>query len=216
MFIEDEFGTPILEMFGENGFSPEVAVPPGHRLFVRSAQGDLSLVPQAGERVSLHAADFRQSTLAARGSLDASLLEGLFAIPFGPVYYRGYVDARADLIPVSFERPVDSNAATDHGHARTIAEPIAFGSAGLLLGVATGFTIDALSSAHTYNHTTLERQAAESKTRFERDRVIAVATGAVGLAAAGLGTWLELRHSQTTLAIAPGPQGAAFMLQHAF
>lgn len=194
VYVEDELGASVLEMSGEQRFAPELAVPAGRRLFVHSRLGEASILAQPGERIQLQARDFQPTTLAARGAMEAALLDGLYANAFGPTYYRGYVDARSDLVPVAEWTTSEATQVAADRPARPTGEYVAFGGSGVLLLGSLGFTIDALSAAHTYDQTSLERPAAEARTRFERDRWIAIGAASGGAVLAGLGVWLELDH----------------------
>lgn len=217
VYIEDDFGNPVLEMFGETRFAPDVAVPANRRLFVHSALGELALRPRSGERIVVRSGEFQHTSVAARGAMESSLLLGLYATAFGPRYYQGYVDARGDLVPVPADTRGDAAPPLEGRPARSIGAPIAFVSAGALLVASLGFGIDAAHAAHLYDSTSLERPASEARARFQRDRAISLLAGGGGAIAAGVGLWLELTpHSNNWTRLGFGSELGEVSLQRAW
>src|SRR5439155_25796081 len=122
---------------------------------------------------------------------ESSFRRGLFATAFGPTYYRGFVDAQQELIPVSFSaRARPEPFASSAPKAPAGEEPrrtdalvwTAFGSAVALAGVSVAFSVMAFDARNEAVNS-VEVRAEAAKERFVVDRNVAIATG-VGAAVA--------------------------------
>ncbi|MBX7084028.1 MAG: caspase family protein [Nannocystaceae bacterium] len=104
--LEDEHGVRIADV-RRSGERPGWLRLPAGDLFVareRPGEGGTSrqearIAASQGGVVLAHQLEFSSPTQQARGALDQALRAGLFATPFGPGYYAGFVD-RTGLLPV--------------------------------------------------------------------------------------------------------------------
>jgi hypothetical protein len=197
-FIEDERGNRLIEMHSEERFQFELRVPSGERLYVHGGGKEASFVLRPGEHRPLASILLEPVAMRPRGALETALNNGLFATPFGPVYYRIFAQTRQDLTPVAQNRATngfDSEAtAMAIDRPRTAIAPVAlFAGAGLLIGASAVFSAKMLQDREDYDQTNLERSASLAYDRFIRDRAFAIGTGAAGAALGIAGTWLLLR-----------------------
>jgi hypothetical protein len=199
-FVEDSRGNRIADVRAESGFAMAVALPAGELLHLRARQGEAELRLARGSRVAMETLALKPASTRARGSMDSALRRGLFAIPFGPVYYRGFVDSHAselvavplsDLGDVAWSGPATPDAPTPAPEKRSRTAGWVVTSLGLAAGATAGvFAGFAVQAQNDYNATQLERQASDAKNRFELDRDLAIGFG-VG-AAVGLGIGMTL------------------------
>jgi hypothetical protein len=186
-FVEDERGNRLIDGRVEAGFSMSVALPSARTLFVRNPQFEAEVALKAGEEKPFLALQFRRRASRPRGAIERSLRSGLFAAPYGPAYYAGYID-RNDGVGVTlapFQVPVDL-AARSRRSGPSPAQWALIGGAGAFTVtgiVAGGF---ALSARSDFDGTTFERQAHEDRERFERDAAVSIGCFASAAVLAGV------------------------------
>jgi hypothetical protein len=77
--------------------------------------------------------------------MDLALQNGLFTAPFGPTYYRGFVDHNAELVPVTPGALVDIPETRAAARPRPLYEKwwlwTAVGSAAAGLGIGLGISL---------------------------------------------------------------------------
>lgn len=191
-FVEDARGNRLVDLRSELGARVELVLPAGQPLFVRGARGEAEVQLGAGERRSLATLPIRGSSMRARGAIESSLRRGLFATQFGPSYYRGFVDRRDDVDPVSL---ATEDAAEEEVGFRSRIGSSAPGSvvaAGLAGGLAVGagvFGALALSARNAYESTMVERTAAQARSRYERYGIAAWGLAAGAAITAGIAWW---------------------------
>jgi len=194
-YVEDGRGIRHADVYAEPGFQMRLAVPTGGTLFVRNRSGEATLTPRAGDEIRLSTVQFAEPKTRLRGALDEAMRRGLFAAPFGPTYYRGFVDRSRDLVSVPFVTVSDSpeplpSSPRDRSrqHAAWLATGLAV-AGGVAAGVFGVLTLDARAD---YDRTELERPATDASNRFTRYRGLTAVT-AVGALAAGTVAWLLSR-----------------------
>jgi hypothetical protein len=205
--VENERGERLADAHLERGHRVTLAVPAGERLFVRAHGGEAALVLRDGERRAVAGGALAAAPFSARGALSVSLERGLFAVPFGPAYYRGFVDRVAGLpVPAGVAVETEGGAAggADAGVRGTGRSPsrtarrratIALWSGAAALGVVAAVTGGlALDARSRYESTNLQRTADDARRTFANDRTAAAATVAVGGAAAVTALILQLTY----------------------
>lgn len=80
-----------------------VAIPASETAFVRNAHGEYELFASAGQRLDIDGRKPRPVSDATRGSTSAGFRRALFAEPYTPEYYRGFVDS-TDAVGVKFSK----------------------------------------------------------------------------------------------------------------
>jgi len=150
-----------------------VAVPAG-RVFVVAADQEAELLVASGETRRIESLRLVPRRDAARGALSATLNRELFQSAFGATYYKGYVDSRGE-VSVTFRPPGEPSSLERLEQRKALAAGMQVASGALLVG-ALACAIGAGVSQSTYEHTELQRPAAEA-----RQRVVALSTAA-GLA----------------------------------
>ena len=221
-WVEDERGVRLADLRPELGYRFALFLPPSRPLYVRSKRVEAEVHAKAGETIVLEGLERRPPSTRQRDALDSSLRRGLFASAFGPTYYRGFVDAREDLLPVAFQphsaaEPWLSRADVGDHNSPTDAVLWATGGGALVLtGVAATFSVLALSARKDATSAATERAAVSARDRFVLDRAAAISS----LAGAALltGVWAFRLHadaSQRTrasasLRIDPAQLGATF------
>jgi len=211
-FVEDTGGVRVLDAFPERDAPISYRLPAGEPLYLVGPDGEVELAPTPGGVLELDGVGTRRPATRARGALESSMRRGLFATPFGPSFYRGYVSHEPELVPVTFaarraptivmEAPAPEpappsllpppRAERPNAARRTVGTALLAGG-GVAAVVAGTFALAAWSADARYQSTSVERPASQAFSDFERDRAVAIGAGiaAVVLAAAGAAalTW---------------------------
>jgi hypothetical protein len=206
--FEDELGNRLADLRAEPGFRVNVSLPAGPKLFVCTAAAEGELVLAPGQAVDLSTLALHPPRQTARGALDDSLHRGLFATPYGPLYYRGYVDGRTDFVPLS--EPAAPAQREPVPPPSRVPERVAFVTAGALAATALTFTVLSLRAQNDFDSTRLERPAADAHDRFTTDRAVAIGAGIGAAVATGIGVWLHIR--MPSVAVAASERSAALHL----
>jgi hypothetical protein len=185
------------------------AVPGGERLFYHADDGEAELRVAPGATVRLARLRLTHTSVAARGAISSALERGLFVTAFGPLYYQGFADRTGEL-HVAFP------AARSREPGRSRAPSIALWavSGGLLVtsAILGGLALDARA---TYESTSLQRQAADARAQFDRDRIAFGVTLAVGAVAAIVATAIfPYARSRSLVRWVPTSSGSAFTFGH--
>jgi hypothetical protein len=206
-YLEAEGGERVLSAHAEPGVRLRLRIPAGVRLWLRAGAREASFVARPGQRLALAELALGQADeVTARGALASALERGLFAEPFGPAYYRGWVDREGEpgvslaLAPAE-PRPSD---------ARLPAQLCLVGG-GLMLGAAAVFAGLAIDARLTYDRTQLERPAREA---LERSWLWGGLAGGAGALALGLGlaAWAVWPEAELAVSPAPTPDGLGLTL----
>jgi hypothetical protein len=210
--VEDARGNRLGELSPERGFRFEVFVPSREPLYVRSDDGEAEIQLEPGAKVALASIPMKTSAERARGSVEGSLRRGLFATPFGPSYYRGFVNGRPEMSAVSLPLGTDDWAASpspDGPQPTRSMTPgiVALAGAGVFVVASVVATVVAVVAHGSYDKTDFERPASVAADRFYAGRAVAVGAGAGALALGGLGAWLVMRSSGPA-GVGPMPAGA--------
>jgi hypothetical protein len=199
-FVEDLRGNRLVDGFSELGFEMSIALPSDEKMFVRSGDREAELVLAPGAERPFALLGFRQRAFRARDAVESSLRSGLFGAPYGPAYYRGYVD-RTDAVAVNTLRlaPAASVTATKN-ESQSLPPPSppprrpllrwALGGTGAAL-VASSAVFGGLAwrARMDYDSTNLQAQAAGDRDRYRTDGAVAIGllvTGTASLIAAAL------------------------------
>ena len=209
--IELEDGQRYLDAHLAAGSRVSLALPARGRAFVRTRTHE-GVIP-AGARVALADVEMRPRQVAARGSIAASYQEALFSASFGPSYYQGYVDsvggAAVELAPET--AAVDADAAqADRGNRRLAIGLVGLGVVAAGAAITTGWL--AWDARRDYRETDLQRPAQEAKDRYERWRVVAIASGVGAVASGALAWWLWPR-AETRMTVTSGGDGAGLAIE---
>jgi hypothetical protein len=213
-FVEDARGNRIGELRPEPGFRFDLYVPSGEPLYVRSDDREAEIRPDAGARLALAALPMKAASGRARGAVEGSLRRGLFAAPFGPGYYRGFVNARPEMSAVPPPAGGDETPALAWRDAppappTNVPAIASLAGAGALLAVSVVATVIAVGAQADYDGTSLERPASSARDRFYASRAVAVGTGAAAAALGGLGAWFLVRGSGAPGSPAAAPTGGS-------
>lgn len=203
--VEDGRGNRVADVHAEPGFGVALAVPAGETLYVRARGGEVELRIPAGQTLALAEVALQPASTRTRGALDVAMRRGLFAVPFGPAYYAGFVDRSDELIPVPLAPP-PSDALAVAPAPRPRGPWIALGAAGSLAAASLTFAVLAAEARDDYEAASTQRAATEARGRFGLHRGLAIASAIGGGVAAGIGGWLLWRAGgQATARILPGP-----------
>ncbi len=99
--IETEGGERLLDANMTKERPVTVALPIGSTVFVRTAKGEAK-VASRGKAVATNDLEMTAPTVAARSGVDADYRQNLFATPYGPTYYSGFVDSTG-AVAVDFD-----------------------------------------------------------------------------------------------------------------
>lgn len=108
IFLEDHFGNRLADLHGEIGSAVSLVLPPGRVIYLHGRHGEAQISLHPGETVMFSQLTLSESSARARGAMGDAMAMGLFASPFGPSYYRGFVDEASEVVPVEFRDPVDT------------------------------------------------------------------------------------------------------------
>ncbi len=100
--IESEDGQRLLDAHMSKERPVTVALPMGTSVFVRTANGEAK-VSSRGKSVATNDLRMTAPTVAARSGVDADYRQNLFASPYGPTYYTGFVDSQQGAVAVDFD-----------------------------------------------------------------------------------------------------------------
>ncbi|WP_370458910.1 hypothetical protein [Aggregicoccus sp. 17bor-14] len=102
LWVEDARGVRRLDVNKERERPMALALPPGGPYFLRGATREARFsLASAGSVVDAQALTWSETALAARGPVQEAFRERLFAVPFGPRFYAGFMAGQPEA-PVSF------------------------------------------------------------------------------------------------------------------
>jgi hypothetical protein len=188
-----------------------LALPLQRGTFLRSGDSEAEIPLTSSHIVHLESLRFAPSSVASRGSVERSLREHLFGLPFDRAYYRSFA-AASDLPKVSFSTTAAdprfaSQAPDAPGPSR--APAIALGAASAtaaVVGLVSGYL--AFDAYRDFNAEQRQRQAADLRSDVVGYRNIALIAGGVTIAT-GVGAWLTWPTSERTRVSLAG-QNVAF------
>lgn len=104
LYLEDDRGVRYAEMNKTSETETVIALVNAGHYFLRGPEGELKVELQPGT-VDLATLKFNAPSQAPRGSVGEAFRDHLFAIPYGPGFYRGFV-ARTQIVPArKLDRP---------------------------------------------------------------------------------------------------------------
>lgn len=197
--IESDRGLRLVDAHPAPEMGFMLLLPPAQRLWLRNKTHEASFVSVAGKTLDLSQLSLRRrdgQALAARGSLDQSLERDLFATPFGPDYYRGWVDHHgwvsvrfAPQVPMS-DRSAVHDARTTPRRGSMAPAVMSLTVAAVAAAACTALSVLAVNADNAVAGTQLQREASEARDRFELYRGLAIGSGVAALGLAGLTLWL--------------------------
>jgi hypothetical protein len=194
-FVEDEAGVRLVDIHLEKEARIALQLPPNQRLYIVGSTGEVEVeIEDAGGAgaIDLDTAPRTRRSVGARGSLNAAMRKGLFAVPFGIAFYRGYVSQQPELVPVPLETSANRApiaVVKDSAHRRRHTVGVALLAGGAAAAVAAGiFGGLALHEQAQFQSTNIERSATVAKEQYHLDSILGIAAGAgaVGLVGAGI------------------------------
>jgi hypothetical protein len=195
-YLEDERGNRLAEMLPEVGYRFRLFVPSGAPLCLRTTDGEEWFRLESGQQRELDTFRPRATMARARGAVEASLRHGLFATPFGPTYYRGFVDARPELAAVTTAGPdVAVTIARDAPwpvpeHARSRIPTLAWVAGGVAVvgtAVGVGFGLRVLSKNDEIDRTCVPSGPCSAEDRQRYGAAVSDAKDARSVSIAGFG-----------------------------
>jgi hypothetical protein len=196
-YVELATGERLLDAHLSKGHRTALALPTLETSFLRHGEREAELEPGV-EPVALAQLSFHDLQETARGSVERSLRDKLWASSFGPVYYRGFVDSTGGT-GVSFGStraiPVDRSIEVRRSRKRALAISSA-AVAGVAFSACAVSLLLALSSKSDFEETERERAASEHRDAFERRARTAIALGAVTALASAGAVWFWPRVSR--------------------
>jgi hypothetical protein len=172
-----------------------VALPVGQTVYVRTAGGEAKVISR-GKRVAVNDLRLAPPTVARRsGSVDADYRQHLFASPYGPTYYRGFVEGQG-LVAIDFDVQVRvSGTLVDEPAPEPRASPWPrIGGYALLTTSMIFGTVAIVAGVEAYGHRSNFHDATtRSDAEYDADEyrtwtTVFWSTAAVS-ALAGVGSW---------------------------
>ncbi len=186
--IEDDRGVRLIDAHLEPPALLRLVVPTTGRLWLRSGDREAAFQARPGQTTHLASLTFEPLRAKARGAAANALRRGLFAHPYGPDYYRGYVDRR-DEPGVAFAPEPDAEIVSSADMDSKLPSIVLLTGAGLSLAATAVFGGLAIDAQLDYEGTTLERPAKQAMDRLELHRGLAIGSGVLCAALAVTG-WL--------------------------
>jgi len=183
-FIEDARGNRLVDGYAEVGSSMTVAVPAAEPLFVRSREQEAELLVRAGEEKGFDILAFHGRPSRSRGAIEQSLRQGLFAMPYGPAYYSGYVD-RGDGVALAVSPPalLLTSPSPASAHKKVVTWSL-MGASAAFITSSLIFGALALDARHDFAATSLQREAMSASDRYTLDTTLAISFLIPGVACA--------------------------------
>jgi hypothetical protein len=204
-FVELDNGERVLEANLAAGTRVALALPRDRVAFVRRQALEAEL-PKGNAAVRIAALSFTRASVSARGSVERSLRDALFASPYGSSDYRGFV-ASVGVPGVTFgtPKPIANDAVQPSKLSR---KPLAIAAtavaAGSLVAFATSLGL-ALASKHDFERTDREKEASDLRDAYQRRSRAAIATGVLSAVSGAAAAWLWFDVSRS----APGDARAS-------
>lgn len=194
IWVEADDGQRIADLSSDATHAVRLLVPSARRLFVRSAHGEAEVRVPAGGSVAFEELQLDTRAFRYRGSVELSLQRGLFATPFGPAYYRGFVDSASEwvAVPLRAARGTPAMTASDDsdGETTTFLAWSAMGVSGALLATSAVFGVMALDAKADFDEADgLELRSMQAADRFGAYRAASFGTLITGVLS-GLGSYL--------------------------
>ena len=205
-YVEDETGRRLVDVRPEAGVEVDLMLPPDKTLYLRSRDQEAEFRLRASERRQIERLNRRSPSTNARGALESSMRRGLFATPFGPAFYVGFVEGKPDFVAVPLEPPPERHRLAAHPSLRSGAIA-SFGVAGALSIAGAAFVGLAVRTRSDFFHNQFERQAVELGERYALYQGLAIATcvAAGALVAVGAGLWSMQRSDRGKIRLTSGP-----------
>jgi hypothetical protein len=100
--VQDGAGRSLAIVRSELGFASDLVLPAGRTLYVRAGDGEARIEPaSAGLSVGYGQLSFARPSARRRGAIEDSVRRGLYATPYGPSYYRGFMGSSLAFVPVA-------------------------------------------------------------------------------------------------------------------
>ena len=183
--IEMANGQRYLDAHMSDDSTTALALPADTPVFVRTENEEAELVLKPGARVNFGELQFHPRVERARGGIATMFREALFASPFGPTYYRGFID-RSGGMSVNFPsteatRSLDVETSDGLGVGLLVGAGIAGA-----VSVATG--VLAWQAKQDFNRTNFETKAARLRDRHFQLTTTAIVAATI-TAVAGTAAW---------------------------
>jgi hypothetical protein len=204
LYLEDASGQRLVDLRAEAGFAVKLAVPADRTLFIRRRADEAEARLRPGQVLAFEQLAFRPLASRDRGALTTALRNGLFATPFGPLYYRGFADGQPDMTPIPLIRVEPPPVAVVEAPqappppprpGRSTTATTLYISAGALAagaGVFGGLTYEAYRD---HANTQLQVPADDADRRFQNYGITSVALLSAAAVAALAGAYLQWRES---------------------
>lgn len=215
-YIELEGGERYLDAHLSPEASAVLAIPGGQVAYLRTDNHEAEI--PAGTRGPIDLDDLRlvRRAVASRGSLDDDYRRGLFAAPYGPTYYRGFVDSVGATGVVWLKPQIKTVVIEREARGRrwpAVSVGIAAGIAG---AVSLGFAARAYNDYSSLGRQMYQERAQYIAEDYRENMTWAVATGLI--AATGAAVAWRLWPDGPTVHAAPEQtgQGGAVQIQGRF
>jgi hypothetical protein len=174
LYVEDTLGNRLADGRPERGFAMSFSLPVNRLLFVRRGDQEAEVVLRPGIDLEFAALSFRARPLRSRGALESALRAGLFLTPFGPSYYRGYVD-RQDAVAVPFAPSLEifgepHSGVPPRGRASLVRSSL--GGAAVALLASSAVFAGLAWGARQDNQSAVERASVDAANRFRLDTAL--------------------------------------------
>jgi hypothetical protein len=190
--VEDGLGNRLADVYAEADHALRLTLPADEALHLRMGEREATFVLPQQRSLALGDLELHKTPTRARSALASSLNRGLFATPFGPIYYRGFVDSHPEFVSVPAPAlPASELTREGASGGRRRAAGWLLTSLGVAAGIAAGVCLGlAFDARDDYRSTELERPAGEAADRYDRQRGAAIGLGVAAAASLGAGTWM--------------------------
>jgi len=188
-YVEDSRGVRYVDANVEAGVSMRLALPAGQTYYLHTASDEASFLIESGRVVSARSLTLTPSTLATRDATVSTMARGLFATPFGPAYYRGFVDNSGEIPVEFFAANLPTDAHPRFSNAVLYTPWVISGASVIASGILGGLMY---RSYNDYTNTNLQRPAADARATYDTERTLLYVSLGTGLASAIVGTVLHV------------------------
>jgi hypothetical protein len=205
-YVEADTGRRIADVNAEEGARPYLLIPAGSPFFIHANAREWMVDSPAGSTVLVATLAAKTERSRARGGAEEALRRGIFAVGYGPSFYRGVMARTKEFVAVAIVNSPDGVVSTSDGDVspslphdresatRRLGAPLLVGAGAVVAAAGVTFGVLALKAGSDYESTNVERIASDARERFTAFRTAAIVSLAVGVAAAGAGTYLWKRH----------------------
>jgi hypothetical protein len=191
IYLEQTGGLRLWDAHLESSTPLAAWIPSETDLWLRRADQEARFRAEPKARLNVETLRWQAQEQRARGSAEHALQKGLFAVPFGPAYYRGWIDSQG-LPSVALTSADGAKAAAEPEGSPRWATWVAASSSALLLLTCAGAGTMTYLAWRDWDTTSLQAPAARAAQAFYGWQITTFASCGLSAAAAATAVVLAL------------------------